>query len=593
MKLKFTTLIFINLIFTLTAMAQNIFYTGQTKLPRNQAIESLKTYVENEMSKSKVVGLSIAVVDEQGIFLSDGFGYADKENNIAATSSTLFPIASITKTFTGISVMQLVEKGLIDLDTPIVTYIPELKMPEGAEKQITTRMLLTHHSGIHGDILYNWYLPEVSDNPLVYEQVIDLINEVGTIFPPAKLYSYSNAAYSLLGVLIHKISGLSYPDYVRKNIFEPLGMENSIAFVGESTSNVISKGYDGNNETTMPMKLGIPAGGIALTSDDAAKYLLIVIGDYQGENSLLKQETVTEMMTAQNTDNEYDKGFSIGYTWFLQDPINEFTTYAAHRGELPPYHAMFITLPELKIGIFISVNTNDAADFPYDIAHKIIYDLYEYKTDKTIPNIEKPEVITLSKNQLKQYEGIYPNVYFGAMQVKVSGKKLILNSPEMPTNLVLVPRADSTFSLKARMLGINFKIKKLDALKVEFREIAGEEYLYFVIQNNIVNPNLKIEKFDIPNEYKNYAGKYNVVNMENSDSVVKDVKIKFNQKSGFATFKYTFLGRHKFNMIIGPIDEKNAKFAGVGYFLGDKIRWEKSENKIFMYWSGLKLEKIK
>lgn len=591
MKLRGILLKTFGMMITINCFSQNIFYKQQSESSRTNMVENLRTYIAKEMSRNKIVGLSIAVVDTNGILLSDGFGKADKENNIVANSSTLFPIASVTKTFTGIAVMQLVEKGLIDLDKPIADYIPELSLPNGEEKIITTRMLLTHHSGIHGDILYNWYLPAVSKNPLIYEQVVPLINEVGTIFPPGKLHSYSNAGYSLLGVLIHKVSGIGYVDYIRSNIFGPLEMDNSVVFAGEPTNNFIAKGYIGKDSTSMPMKLGIPAGGIALTANDAAKYLIGVIGSYHGNCLLLKQETMKQMMNQQNKNVVLDRGFSMGLTWFLQDPINEVTIFAAHRGELPPYHSMMIILPELKIGVFISINTNKAASIPDELAHKIIRDLYEYHTGKAIPQIKTENKISLSPEQLKQYEGIYPNVYFGPMTVKLEGKELVVKSPVMPTSLVLVPHADKTFTMKARMLGIRFSVKMLNAMRVEFRENNGEKYMYFIIQNSLLNPNLKIEQFIIPNEYKSYEGKYNVVNMESSDRVVKDVELKINRNEKYCIFKYTFLSRHNFNMLIQPIDCQDAKFAGVGYFVGDKIRWETKDNKIFMYWSGLKLEK--
>jgi CubicO group peptidase (beta-lactamase class C family) len=568
-----------------------MFYNQQNKLPRSEMANNLRAYVEKAMSKNKITGLSIVVVDSNGTILADGFGMADKESHVAANSSTLFPIASVTKTFTGIAVMQLVEKGLIDLDKPIGDYIPELLLPNGEEKTITTRMLLTHHSGIHGDILYNWYLPEFSKDPLIYEQVIPLINDVGTIFTPGKLHSYSNAGYSLLGVLIHKVSGMGYVDYVRTHVFKPLGMDNSIVFAGEPTKNFISKGYSGKDTTSMPMKLGIPAGGIALTANDAAKYLLGIIASYHGENTLLRQETIKLMMSQQNANVELDKGFSIGLTWFLQDPIMNRTKYAAHRGELPPYHSMLVVLPELKIGVLICVNTNNSV-VPDELAHKIISDLYEYQTGKSIPQIQTGNIISLSKEQLKQYEGVYPNVYFGPMTVKLKGKKLVIKTPAMPTSLVLRPHADTTFSLKARMLGINFSVKMLNEMQIDFREFDNEQFMYFKIQNKLLNPNLKIPPYEILQEYANYQGKYEVVNMQNSERVVKDVIIKTTENGKFSIFKYTFLGRHKFNMVIQPIDKQNAKFAGVGYFVGDKIRWEKKDNRIFMHWSGLILEKI-
>lgn len=583
--------VFILLFFTCFCYSQNESVHQETNSMKDKMIIKLKTRIVNEMSKNKVVGLSIAIVDSNGVLLAEGFGKADKENNIAVTDSTIFPIASVTKTFTGIAVMQLVEKGMIDLDKPIAEYIPELSLPAGEEKIITTRMLLTHHSGIHGDILYNWYMPEVSSNPLIYEQVTGLINDVGTIFPPGKLHSYCNSGYSLLGVLIHKVTGIGYVEYIHSNIFEPLGMKNSIAFAGDVAKQIIAKGYIGKASTTIPMKLGIPAGGIALTAKDAARYLIGVIDSYHGKNMLLKQETMQQMMTQQNKENQLDRGFSIGLSWFLQDPINQVAKYAAHRGELPPYYSMMIVLPELKIGVLLSVNTNSAADFPDELAHSLIYELYEYYAKRPVPKNSVKEKIAISKEELKQYEGTYPNVYFGPMKVKLKGKNLNIKSPAMPGSIVLTPHADSTFSMKVKMLGVKLPIKLLDDLKVDFRENNGEKYMFFIIHNSMLNPNLKIALFEIPEKYKSYGGKYKVVNMQNADRVVKEVKIKINRKGEFSTFQYTFLGRHKFNMVIQPIDNENAKFAGTGYFVGDKIHWETTDDKITMFWSGLKLEK--
>jgi CubicO group peptidase (beta-lactamase class C family) len=568
-----------------------MFYDKHSMPTRDEMSGSLRDYIEKTIHKNRITGLTIAVVDSVGTLLADGFGMADKENKIAASSSTLFPIASVTKTFTGIAVMQLVEKGLIDLDKPVVQYIPELSLPGGEEKKITTRMLLSHHSGIYGDILYNWYLPDVSEDPLIYEQVVPLINELGTIFQPGRTYSYSNAGYSLLGVLIHRVSGMGYVDYVRTNIFEPLGMENSIVFAGEPTENFIAKGYFRNSATSMPMKLGIPAGGVALTADDAAKYLSGVIDSYHGNNSLLKQETIKTMMSQQNASVVPDKGFSIGLTWFLQNPIMQYTGYVSHRGELPPYHSMMVILPEIKCGVFISINTDKAADVPDELAHKIVRDLYEYYTGKVIPEPETACRASLTPEQLKQYEGIYPNIYFGPMTVMLKGKKLVVKSPVMPTSLVLIPYADKTFGMKAQILGIRFSVKMLDAMKVDFRENEGERYMYFNVRNSLLNPNLKIEPFVIPQEYSAYEGEYKVVNMQNSGRVVKDVNLKMDKTGKFLVFKYTFLQRHKFNMVVEPVDSHNARFAGLGYFVGDKVRWEEKGDRLLMYWSGLILEK--
>src|SRR6056297_928956 len=248
--MKIPKFIFIFFITILTLGAGLNSYAQKTKpnmktMTRTQFSEYIWEYIKKEMSDSKITGLSVEVVDSSGVLLSDGFGYANKDANLPGDKNTIFPIASITKTFTGIAVMQLVEQGLVDLDKPISNYIEALSMPNGEEKTITTRMLLTHHSGIQGDVLYNWYLPEVSKDPLVYEQIVDLINEAGTIFPPGKMHSYSNAGYALLGVLIHKVSEKPYVEYIRSEILSPLGMDNTLVFAGENPKGEIAKGYDG------------------------------------------------------------------------------------------------------------------------------------------------------------------------------------------------------------------------------------------------------------------------------------------------------------------------------------------------------------
>jgi len=593
--MKIPKFIFIFFITILTLGAGLNSYAQKTKpnmktMTRTQFSEYIWEYIKKEMSDSKITGLSVAVVDSSGVLLSDGFGYANKDANLPGDKNTIFPIASITKTFTGIAVMQLVEQGLVDLDKPISNYIEALSMPNGEEKTITTRMLLTHHSGIQGDVLYNWYLPEVSKDPLVYEQIVDLINEAGTIFPPGKMHSYSNAGYALLGVLIHKVSEKPYVEYIRSEILSPLGMDNTLVFAGENPKGEIAKGYDGRESMNMPMKLSIPAGGMALSSSDAAKYMQAIIKTYQGNGTILKAKTMHKMMSQQNTEIPVDNDFSMGLSWFLQHPLNAYTKYASHRGELPPYHSMLVILPELEAGVFIGTNTNKAAHAPDEIAHEIIQELYEYQTGEK-PNTKKiAQQINLSRKELEKHEGYYPNVYFGPMKVVARKNKLLLKSKAMPMPLHLEPLADSSFDVKVKLFGlIPIPVKMLDALKVEFKNIDTEKYLYFNIGGTMMNPNIRIKPFTMPQEYDNYTGKYKVMNMKNSERVVKDVKIK--KSKDFYLLKYTFLGRHKFNLALKPVNDKKARIAGVGQFMGEKIRWEKANDKIQMHWSGLILEK--
>lgn len=250
---------------------------------------------------------------------------------------------------------------------------------------------------------------------------------------------------------------------------------------------------------------------------------------------------------------------------------------------------MLVILPELKIGVYIATNTNDSS-IPEEMANNIIGKLFEYLTGEkfNIENYNEKGPFDLSK--MKAYEGYYPNVYFGPMEVTARKNKLLLKSSAMPMPLQLIPNTDSTFSMSVKLFGfIPLPIKMLQAMKAEFRKIEDEKYLVFNIMNTLVNPNIKIDPYNIPEEFIEYKGKYRVINMDNSDRIVKNVKIV--KSKDFFILKYTFLGNYKFNLALQPIDKEKAFIAGIGQFMGEKIYWETNNNKIQMHWSGLILEK--
>jgi hypothetical protein len=176
------------------------------------------------------------------------------------------------------------------------------------------------------------------------------------------------------------------------------------------------------------------------------------------------------------------------------------------------------------------------------------------------------------------------------MDVTAGKNKLLIQSSAMPMPLQLTPNVDSTFSLSVKLFGfIPLPVKMLKAMKAEFRTIENETYLVFNIMNTLINPNIKIEPYDIPEGFIDYKGTYKVINMDNSDRIVKNVKIVKNKD--FFILKYTFLGNYKFNLALQPIDKEKARIAGIGQFMGEKIYWKTNNNKMHMHWSGLIFEK--
>jgi CubicO group peptidase (beta-lactamase class C family) len=221
-------------------------------------------------AQTKLGAFSGSVLIAQGgkVLLSKGYGMANLELDVPNTPQTKFRLGSVTKQFTAMAIMQLQERGLLDVNDPINKYIPEY--PNG--EKITIHHLLTHTSGIPNLTDFPDFL-ETMMLPSPVEKTIERFKNKPLEFEPGEKFSYSNSGYVLLGYLIEKISGKSYEDFLNENIFQPLNMTNS----GYDHSNTILKnrasgyslGTDGlNNAAYIDMSLPLGGGSLYSTVED-------------------------------------------------------------------------------------------------------------------------------------------------------------------------------------------------------------------------------------------------------------------------------------------------------------------------------------
>ncbi len=229
------------------------------------------------IKKHKVVGASMAIIDNGKIVYSNGFGFADKANNIKATPNTVYKIASITKSFTALAVMQLHEKGVFDINESIKKYIPELTIPSPFQdgNEIHIKDVLSHIYGLPSDILNGMMATEVPD----MAWTINELNKQQTISPNHYTMAYSNVGYGLLGELIQRVSGVSYEEYVYKNIFKPLEMSASSA--ANSIPKNLSKGYANKKEFTPEKFRDFSSACISSSGLDLANFTLMMLQNGQ------------------------------------------------------------------------------------------------------------------------------------------------------------------------------------------------------------------------------------------------------------------------------------------------------------------------
>jgi CubicO group peptidase (beta-lactamase class C family) len=318
------------------------------------------------MQQENVPGLAIAVVDDQKILWAEGFGFTDTDRRVPVTPDTLFSIQSTSKTFTAAGVLMAVQDGVLDLDTPITTYLPDFTVhsifEEHPERQITLRHLLGHTAGFthEAPVGNNWDADATS-----FETHIRSISDTWLRFPVGAGYAYSNLGIDLAGYILQTVTGQPFADYERDQLFQPLGMVNSsfdMAVIRAAPNRAI--GHVGLAPAVpvaaplvaVPM---VPAGGMYSSANDLARFIQFQLNHgVVGGQSVLSPALLDEMLTVQFPVRGQRGGYALGVArtgWFKGRNADLFS----HGGGGFGFLSDLWWLPELKVGIAVLTNSAD------------------------------------------------------------------------------------------------------------------------------------------------------------------------------------------------------------------------------------------
>lgn len=242
---------------------------------RNRAV------IRGIMKQGKMPGVSIIVIDgEENVFIKN-FGYADKEKKIPVTSGTLFELASCSKAYTALGVLQLEQEGLVNLDDPVSMYLPWFYARYWSRKTwaITLRHLLYHTSGIFWKSIAD--IPP-GDKPDALERTVRNIVGIRLKYPPGRQYGYATINYDILGAVIETVSGIPFGDYMREKVFEPLGLNHTSVGPGKG-KHLMATGYKAglfrpSRFNSPPYRGNAPAGYVVSNARDMARWMRLQLG---------------------------------------------------------------------------------------------------------------------------------------------------------------------------------------------------------------------------------------------------------------------------------------------------------------------------
>jgi len=331
--------------------------------PNPSSYTAIDEYIEEQKRRLHIPGISLAVVEGDQIVHQRGFGQARPKGEVPSPQTAFF-IGSLTKSFTALAVMQLVEAGKIELDTPVQHYLPWFCVADPqASAQMTVRHLLNQTSSLPG-LPREMVLTDFDDSPKATERQVRALSTLKLTRPVGSKCEYSNLNYNILGLVIEAASGESYPDYIQRHIFDPLDMRHSYTNKAAAQKNGLAMGHRHWFSfpfpvPNMPVPRGsLPSGQLISCAEDMAHYLIAHLnGGRYGDAQILSAAGIDELH--RGVKEYVVMGISsgkYGMGWFDID-LGQTKTYS-HSGNVPDFSAFMGLVPDQKRGIILLLNAD-------------------------------------------------------------------------------------------------------------------------------------------------------------------------------------------------------------------------------------------
>lgn len=321
---------------------------------KSSALDSL-AMVQKE--SYKLPGLAVGIIKDNKVIYAKGFGVRSLSSQQAVTTKSIFHMASVSKPFTATAIMQLVEKGKVNLDKPLVSYLSYFTMQDNRYKDITIRQMLNHTSGIADVEDYEWDKPQFDVEAA--ERYSRQFQNDSLDFRPGTDYSYSNSAFDILADVIAKVSGFTFEDYMKIHIFEPVGMTNSTFYQPDvpkslaTQPHIFDQSFNVQESPTYPYnRIHAPSSTLQSNIDDMLKWAQLYLnkGTINGKQ-LFNESTYEQLINPQVSIGGKD---SVCISWFSRS-LGDYKKYEHNGGDLG-YKTHFAFIPEKSMAIVVMTN---------------------------------------------------------------------------------------------------------------------------------------------------------------------------------------------------------------------------------------------
>jgi CubicO group peptidase (beta-lactamase class C family)/D-alanyl-D-alanine dipeptidase len=433
-----------------------------------EAAAELERYIEQLRRLHAIPAISIALVEDQQVVWAKGFGYEKLRDSVPATAETVHRVGSVSKLFTDIGVMQLVEKGVLDLDAPVTRYLPEFKptIPAGwpldfGPPQITLRQLMSHRSGLLREPPVGNYF-ETTEPSLT--AMVNSVNGRPLIYAPEQKQKYSNAAIAIVGYVLERTQNEPFTKYLQRAVLQPMGLNHSafepLPALQTHLADAVMRTVDGRVFPAPTFQLGMsPAGSMYSTVLDLGRFMSMLFNGGRAVNGtqIVKKETLEEMWRPQFVPAGTRSGVGLG---FFVGELGR-GRVVRHGGAIYGFATELAALPDAKLGVAVVATSDIANSISERIANHALMrmTLAEFTVD-----IREPAVTLPGAARAKQLEGRYAK---GAQVVELHarGDHLYLDPGRSTTRMELWQYLSSDTLIANDALSYGLKVVPLTAIR--------------------------------------------------------------------------------------------------------------------------------
>ncbi len=565
------------------------------KVDFQDAVTAFDSIIRSSLERQKIPGAAVALVHDGRVIFSRCYGYADTEQKAAITEDTYFMLGSLTKSFTALAVLKLIEQGKIDPNVDIRKYIPEfsIKSLHAGKTSITVNHLLTHTSGL----MIDYYARFTGGKKYSSADILSQLRNGYLCFEPGSASKYSNIGYRLLGMIVERVTGEPFESYLEKEIFKPLGMKKSIFNYTDDMSRNMSKGHNEDKELSRVDNEDKAASGLFSTLKDLIVFLTFLSSNAtQSAGGICNDKLVDSIVRNANPaiDTFYDNKNIYSSGWYLNSfQFQGIQTVLSSSGNINGFSTAMTYIPEERLGIVILTNSSVGWKADVEIIARGLRGMIDVFRGPVPPrpDVENQKDVksTVEDESLcGRYAGFGPIVDIFRKRDKLYAK---FKGPAA----LLLPEGNGVFKPVLRILFMDIDVARFteyEGIRFRFsRNVRGDKFLFMearVGESTFSIPLHHYQKVEISKSYSRYYGTWVLDENETYPNILKlylpSNKLTFFEKDGWPMIRInTWMGEGL--LLLEPLSENLARIAGSGEIV--------SINEDTVNYIGLSFKKVR